>query len=620
MEIPQPGDVLLDKYRLDEVLGEGGFGVVFLATTLQSDRPVAIKVLKPGTEGYNVKRAARFTRELRTIAKLHHPNTLTMYDYGRTDDGLMFMVTEYVEGEDLGDLLKRKVKLSELETAHIVVQVLEALREAHDIGVLHRDIKPANIRVFEYGGDPLRVKVLDFGLAKSLSEGEVKLTEAGKVVGTPRFMSPEQLRGKKLNAQTDIYSLGLVTIELLLGRREGLKRTASRRPTLTAADRVRREMRLVVNKMVARKRSDRYQSAADVLLELGPMVKRLRSLEREQQPRLLPRAALAPAPEGETEEIDIAPTEEDIVPPTARLGIASDELTTEDGHNREYRGPTSSRRSISLAVERVPAWVWGTAILVAVALVWSMLHLYDTFTKEPSTTSVVKTSVDGSALHTGSPGCGNPAPFRGYGTANLAGKQTPLFVPRGYDPFGDIPVILMFRGKGGYWLFHRDRLVKLANEEDVLIVVVGEAEEAAPVLAAVAKKLCVDMRHVFGVGLEAGADMLLNERCDLPLRAMVAIHPSVAPTKPCDEPVPLRIMLTEGAGVRKAKNWSISPWHREYGCKGYASKRHFDSALESTWTCDRGRLSQLDHTWDANGDAMQVHTAIWRFFYAHLDL
>ena len=268
VELPEPGTVLGGEHRLDAVVGEGGFGRVYRATTLKSGRDVAIKVLKPGQDGYQEKRAARFMRELRTIARLEEPTTVTLYDFGKTEDGLLYMVCEYVDGEDLSDVLHRRGRLSEPEVAHVLRQVLVSLREAHQRNLLHRDIKPANIRVFEYGGDPLRVKVLDFGLAKSLAANESPLTAKGKVVGTPRYMAPEQLLGEDLSAATDIYSLGLVAYELLMGPSSTLMRGLMGRPRqlrISKKDGVSDTMRRVVNRMLSKDRAERYPSAQLVL-------------------------------------------------------------------------------------------------------------------------------------------------------------------------------------------------------------------------------------------------------------------------------------------------------------------------------------------------------------------
>lgn len=191
MNYPAPGDLIGGKYRITEVIGEGGFGIVYRASTEGTGRAVAIKLQKVRTGARGRTADARFQREMRVVAQLEAAETLTLYDYGQTADGRPFMVTEFVEGEDLADLIARRGSLSEGETLHVLLQVLYSLREAHEAGVLHRDIKPRNIRVYEHQGDPLRVKVLDFGIAKLLDGAAPKVTVTGNIVGTPKYMAPE---------------------------------------------------------------------------------------------------------------------------------------------------------------------------------------------------------------------------------------------------------------------------------------------------------------------------------------------------------------------------------------------------------------------------------------------
>lgn len=264
------GSVIGDKYRLDAILGEGGFGVVYRATTVETGRLVALKVLKPEVSKFGPT-PERFRRELRAIARLESPHVPRLYDYGQTPDGTMYMVTEYVDGEDLADLLLRRLRLEEDEARHILVQVLLSLDDAHRSGVLHRDIKPANIRVFTQEGDPLRVKVLDFGIAKLMDDGTPNITRTGVVLGTPRYLAPEVIYGEPPSPASDLYSLGLVARELLLGRAS--TETTGFQPEdvsrdITAADPVSPEFAAVVNRLLARDVHTRFASAAAALAAL----------------------------------------------------------------------------------------------------------------------------------------------------------------------------------------------------------------------------------------------------------------------------------------------------------------------------------------------------------------
>lgn len=200
-----------DRYRIDRELGRGGMGVVYLALDLKHDRKVALKVLRPEfTESLG---AERFHREIRIAAQLKHPNILTLIDSGDAD-GLLYYVMLFVEGESLRDRLSREKQLPLDDALQITRDVADALSYAHSLGVVHRDIKPENI-LTEAG----RALVTDFGIARALSEaGGDRLTESGLAIGTPAYMSPEQAAGTaNVDARTDIYSLGCVLFEMLVG-------------------------------------------------------------------------------------------------------------------------------------------------------------------------------------------------------------------------------------------------------------------------------------------------------------------------------------------------------------------------------------------------------------------
>ena len=203
------------RYKLERVLGEGGFAVVYLAIDEQSGQKVAAKVLKdPGADR---ETALRFDRELAIVGSLRSEHSVALLDRGTTEDGELFAIFEYVDGEDLDDVLQRHGQLEGMVVMRIMRQLLEVLAEAHARGLLHRDIKPQNIRVLGKGDDPWQVKLLDWGIARIDDTAHPRVTATGIVLGTPRYMSPEQLRGKPLTPASDIYSLGLVGIEMLVG-------------------------------------------------------------------------------------------------------------------------------------------------------------------------------------------------------------------------------------------------------------------------------------------------------------------------------------------------------------------------------------------------------------------
>jgi serine/threonine protein kinase len=218
---PLIGHTLDEKYRLDERIGTGGMGTVYRATHLLIDRPVAIKVLSPR---YVEDEAAqtRFRREARAAGRLQHANAVTVTDFGTTSDGLVYLVMELLEGRTLRDLLARDAPLDTARAVSIMLQISAAVGAAHEAGIIHRDLKPANIFIVQRKDAPPFVKVLDFGIAKLAAEAfedddPQTITQVGALIGTPRYMSPEQGEGMKLTPASDVYSLGIILYEMLTG-------------------------------------------------------------------------------------------------------------------------------------------------------------------------------------------------------------------------------------------------------------------------------------------------------------------------------------------------------------------------------------------------------------------
>jgi eukaryotic-like serine/threonine-protein kinase len=214
--LPKPGETLAGKYKIVRVVGEGGMGVVFEATHEKLRNRVAVKALMPSLlEMADV--VARFEREGRTAAQLRGRHVARVLDVDTTRNGLPFMVMEYLEGQDLDSELQRRKKLPIGEAVDYVLQACEAMAEAHAVGVVHRDLKPANLFLCSER-EARVVKVLDFGISKSAGDKDARLTGTYATVGTPLYMSPEQVRSpRSVDHRTDIWSLGVILFELLTG-------------------------------------------------------------------------------------------------------------------------------------------------------------------------------------------------------------------------------------------------------------------------------------------------------------------------------------------------------------------------------------------------------------------
>jgi serine/threonine protein kinase len=216
-ELFAPGDVVAGRYRIEELVGRGGFGAVYRAVQLALGRSVALKMLLP--ELVMGRSAERFFREAELAQRLEHPNSVRLYDFGRTEQGVPYIAWELLRGRSLEQVMLAEGPLPPARVARIGIQVLKALMEAHSLGIVHRDIKPSNVMLCDFAGESDFVKVLDFGIAKQLGDGEQPraLTEVGHLVGTPSYMAPELVLGGVVTPQSDLYALGLMLADALSG-------------------------------------------------------------------------------------------------------------------------------------------------------------------------------------------------------------------------------------------------------------------------------------------------------------------------------------------------------------------------------------------------------------------
>ncbi|MBX3250042.1 MAG: serine/threonine protein kinase, partial [Myxococcales bacterium] len=214
------GSIIGGRFRVDARLAAGGMGVVYRAEQIPLGRPVALKVLKqPQSPDLDENFSKRFLLEAAAVANLSHPHTIVVHDYGR-DGELLYFAMEYLEGRTLTEQVNANGPMHPAEAIHVALQVASSLQDAHAQGLVHRDLKPSNVMLVPRGGDPLFVKVLDFGLVKLVTkETKTKLTQSGIMLGSPRYMAPEQVRGSAdVDHRADIYAFGAMLCFMLTGK------------------------------------------------------------------------------------------------------------------------------------------------------------------------------------------------------------------------------------------------------------------------------------------------------------------------------------------------------------------------------------------------------------------
>lgn len=267
----EPGRVLGNRYEILQLLGEGGMGAVYKGRDRELERLVALKVIRPEL-AQNADALRRFKQEIILARQVTHRNVIRIFDLAEAD-GVKFITMEYIEGRDLKSLIREKGKFEPKEAAQIIAQVCRALEAAHMEGVIHRDLKPQNIMLDEHG----KISVMDFGIARSM-EMAGGMTQTGALVGTPEYMSPEQAKGEKLDARTDLFSLGIIFYEVLTGNSPFKAETAmaslykrikeSARPPIELSPDIPRVLSDIVVRCLEIDREKRYTSATEILQDL----------------------------------------------------------------------------------------------------------------------------------------------------------------------------------------------------------------------------------------------------------------------------------------------------------------------------------------------------------------
>ena len=393
------GRVVAERYRIISKLGQGGMGTVYLAEHVRMGRRCAIKVMNPVLL-HDPDSINRFSREASNASRINHPHVAAIYDFGETSDEIVYLAMEFVEGESLAAMLDRKRGIREQRAMEIGCQVADALSAAHDLGIVHRDLKPDNVMVCHAKGKAL-VKVVDFGIAKATQGGSQTVTRTGYVVGTPAYMSPEQILGDPLDGRSDLYSLGCILYEMLTGERAfvGPSGEVSLRRRLTEPPPRPRKVKgalsksldAIVIKAMARSPEDRFQSAAELRDALIAALK-----ERDSRPGLRRWLARGESEEAaDTSDHDVVPSPPAFspVPGLASAGFQPDgpamEWSPGAGSPHHSGGNTKVIRHRSARTEGgLPRWMLGVAAgLVLVGFSLWLLPAADLLPRESSSAS-----------------------------------------------------------------------------------------------------------------------------------------------------------------------------------------------------------------------------------------
>ncbi len=359
---PLVGEVFDQRFRIEARIAAGGFGAIYRATHLRSGHEFALKLLHPNLTS-DPRLVARFRREGAALTRLRDPHTITAYELGEADDGTLYIVMELLHGETLYDRYRMRGALPWREVLAIARAVCSSLAEAHALGIIHRDLKPTNIHLEPRDNGNDFVKVLDFGIAKILRDSEIDssdLTNAGQMIGTLDYMSPEQMVGGLCTATSDIYTLGIVMYEMISGRKPyddansaavALAAVLTTTPErLSVRAMVTPEVDRIVMQCLERQQDDRFQSAVELAATLDDLL----LVDDEAVTHMAPARVLAALGPGATlslprrstaalsERPDIGPA---AVTPMLSIARAA----------RATPGPTPTIPSLVLAASEVPA-------------------------------------------------------------------------------------------------------------------------------------------------------------------------------------------------------------------------------------------------------------------------
>jgi len=395
VQLPEPGDVLSGKYTIVRILGEGGMGVVYEAMHNRISQRVAIKMLHPSMmkTGEFVQ---RFEREARAIGRLKSRHTARVLDVEETAEGIPYMVMEFLEGHDLETELERRGALPVVEAVDYLLQTCSAMAEAHDLGIVHRDLKPANLFICRQEGEAI-IRVLDFGISKSM-DGDSSVTTTATAMGTPLYMSPEQVRSARaVDPRADIWSLGIIAYEMLAGKTP----FTGENPTATIASIVAddvpplqdhrpelpEELASVVHTALQKRLADRYadiRAFARALAPFGPPGFKIPSPSSQSS---IARTGLTIRPAGADAASANAATAA-VVSPDAGGG---DKATLLNPKPAVTMQTWSGERKVSHTKGKVVGAASSVAVVVG-AILWFTLRVHDATPPSPGATGLAVTS------------------------------------------------------------------------------------------------------------------------------------------------------------------------------------------------------------------------------------
>ena len=357
------GHVIGDRYRVERLIAAGGMGFVYMATDLVQQQPVALKIMRTSLQRDPVA-IERFRREVRTIRRLMHPNTIELIDYGVTEEGFMFLVMEWLHGKDLREILRIKRRLSAITTTRVALQVAWSLSEAHMKGIIHRDLKPENIFIMHNPGPHLRIKVVDFGLAKVVSgpESAQQITRGGVVCGTPEYMSPEQAKGEQLDGRSDVYALGCVMYAMLEGDAPFRGKKAIdiammhiNHPFPQMSEKVPQQLKDIILKCVEKKPAARFQNVNELAIALEAFLDPIECRRRESGDAWTVRRSTPPG--GEYMCTPDVSAEREVIQAKSVLAAASDTSSDKQytpASQKAVRRVKSSQLAAERAAKRKP--------------------------------------------------------------------------------------------------------------------------------------------------------------------------------------------------------------------------------------------------------------------------